>query len=92
MLAINPFEKAEFITIRISKDKTPIAFANKVAELVENGFELADAEKMADGMELECEIMYHKGYGIFAVESEAIGCGDIYSPYNQERAKDECNE
>ena len=59
---------------------------------MEDGLELADAEKMVDGMEFECEIMYHKGYGIFAVESDAIGCGDIYSPYNQERAKDECNE
>ena len=91
MLKVNSTKDIEPITIRIDKVHTPIAFATKVEELVENGMERAEAEKMADGMGFECEIMYHKGYGIFAMESEPLNCIDPYSPYNGEMAVREEN-
>ena len=31
---------------------------------------------------IELELYYHKGYGLFGVESDAIECGDIYEPYD----------
>lgn len=35
-------------------------------------------------MEIELEIYYEKGTGLFAVESEAVESGTIYSPYTAE--------
>ena len=37
-----------------------------------------------NGMEIELEIYYEKGTGLFAVESEAVESGTIYSPYTGE--------
>ena len=51
MLKVNSTKDIEPITIRIDKVHTPIAFATKVEELVEDGMERAEAEKMADKME-----------------------------------------
>ena len=33
-------------------------------------------------MEFELEIYYEKGYGLFAVDSEAVNSGTIFSPYS----------
>jgi hypothetical protein len=35
-------------------------------------------------MEIELEIYYEKGTGLFAVESETVESGTIYSPYTGE--------
>ena len=67
----------------LSKDKFPIAFSEKVSELVEFGISEDEAEKMVSSMEIELELYYHKGFGLFAVESDAVeSSGEIHSPYD----------
>ena len=68
----------------LTKDKFPIAFGNKVEELMEQGCTREEAEKLVGEMEIELEIYYEKGTGLFAVESEAVECTPIFSPYTKE--------
>ena len=72
--------------IKVTKEKFPIAFKNKIDELLSQGeFKTReDAEKIAENFEIELELYYHKDYGFFAVESEAVESGTIYSPYSGE--------
>ena len=79
-------------SIKLSKDKFPIAFQNKVDELIEEGVcsTTEEAEKIVSEMEIELEIYYEKGTGLFAVDSEAVESGTIYSPYTAELCED-CN-
>lgn len=37
-----------------------------------------------ENMEIELEVYYEKGYGLFAVDSEAVTAGTIHSPYTGE--------
>ena len=73
-------------TIKLSKELTPKAYKAKVEELIEEGVcaNEAEAEKLVDDMAFELEIYYEKGTGLFAVESEAVESGTIYSPYTAE--------
>ena len=70
----------------MSKEKFPKAYKAKVEELIEEGVcaTEAEAEKLVDDMAFELEIYYEKGTGLFAVESEAVESGTIYSPYTAE--------
>ena len=70
----------------LTKDKYPIAFEEKVQELLEEkcASTREEAEKMVSEMEIELEIYYEKGTGLFAVESGAVESGTIYSPYTKE--------
>jgi hypothetical protein len=72
--------------IKLSKDKFPIAFNEKVDELLEEGVVATreEAEYLVNDMEIELEIYYERGTGLFAVECEAVDSGIIYSPYTQE--------
>ena len=76
----------EPITIKIDKAHYPIAYRNKIEELVEQGL-YADAE-LAEfhnpTFEMDCEVYYDKHSGLFAVESGAVESGTIYSPYSGE--------
>lgn len=84
---LNNAENYESIgTIKITKDRFPIAYENKVEELVSEGLTREEAEEIADGMEVELELYYDKGTGFFAVESDAVDCCsvDIFSPYTGE--------
>jgi hypothetical protein len=45
-------------------------------------------EKIVNDMEFELELYYEKGTGLFAVESEAVESGTIYSPYTAELCED----
>jgi hypothetical protein len=78
--------------IVLTKEKFPIAFQNKVDELIEEKVcsTREEAEKIVSEMEIELEIYYEKGTGLFAVESEAVESGTIYSPYTAELCED-CN-
>ena len=73
-------------TIVLTKEKFPIAFNAKVEELLEEGVETdrEEAERLVSQMEIELELYYEKGTGLFAVESEAVESGTIYSPYTAE--------
>lgn len=82
---INDSEHYESIVIKITKDKYPIIFDNKVNELLsQNAFiSREEVEKYVDGLEIELELYYEKDCGLFGVESDAVenGC-DIISPYS----------
>lgn len=91
MIKLNNSDNYEHLcNVVLTKDKFPIAFANKVNELLEEGCasNKEEAEKMVSEMEIELEIYYEKGCGLFAVESEAVTGGTIYSPYSGELCED----
>ena len=72
----------------------PIVFKAKCEELVEEGLakDMDEATKMAWDMEVELELYYEKGTGLFAVESGAVESGTIYSPYTAELGEDADDE
>lgn len=76
--------------VTLTKDKFPIAFEEKVQELLEEGCVATreEAEKLIADMQIELEVYYERGVGLFAVESEAVMSGTIYSPYTGELCED----
>ncbi len=91
MVKLNNSDEYESIgTIRLSKRMFPKAFSAKVEELMEQGVckTKEEAESVVSSMEFELEIYYEKDYGLFAVESEAVESGTIYSPYSRELCQD----
>lgn len=80
-------------TIKLSKELTPKAFQAKVEELLEEDVcgTVEEAEKLVNSMVFELELYYEKGTGLFAVESEAVESGTIYSPYTAELCE-ECDK
>lgn len=87
---LNNSDQYEPIQITLTKADTPIAYKNKIDELVEQGLYATEEEAEKDNpvFELECEIYYEKHSGVFVVESGAVESGVIYSPYSRE----ECEE
>ena len=87
---LNNADNYEDIVIALTKSKTPIAYANKIEELVEQGLypTKEDAEKDNPLFSIECEIYYDRHSGLFAVESGAVESGTIYSPYSGELCED----
>ena len=77
--------------VRFSREKTPIAFKEKLDELMEEG--AFDTEKEAiewiEKTPFVMEMYYEKGQGLFLVESEAIDNCDIVSPYTKEELVEE---
>lgn len=90
MVKLNNAEQYEPIFITLTESETPIAYQNKIEELVECGAYKAeeDAKVENPSIKIECEIYYEKGSGVFAVESGAVESGCVYSPYSGE----ECEE
>ncbi|MCQ2771587.1 MAG: hypothetical protein MJ236_07345 [Clostridia bacterium] len=86
MVKLNSSDEYEFLcNVTLTKDKFPIAFENKVQELIEEcGLTREQAEESIEKMEIELELYYEKGFGLFAIESEAVTSGTIYSPYSGE--------
>ena len=84
---LNHGENYESIgTFKLSKEKTPIAFEEKVLEVIEESdLTREEAEKHVNDMEIELEIYYEKGFGLFAVETNAVDSfANIASPYSGE--------
>jgi len=74
---------AEIISVRLSPDKTPIAYENKVRCLMLSGLSREEAEKVAlEPMDLE--LYYEIGAGLMAVDPAAVESGTIRSPYTGE--------
>jgi hypothetical protein len=73
----------EVIEIRLTPYNYPIAFKNKVDELLEQGAfnTKEDAEKWVMETPFVLELIYEKHQGLFAVESEALENTTCYSPY-----------
>ena len=86
---LNNSNDYEPIKIVLTKEQYPIAYNNKVEELVEEGCYNSKEECELDNptFEIECELYYEKGYGLFAVEEGAVESGTIYSPYSREMAE-----
>lgn len=83
---LNNADNYEPIKVTLSKSEYPIAYNNKIEELVEEGTynTIEDAEKSNPTIEIEMEIYYEKGCGLFAVECEAVESGTIFSPYTSD--------
>lgn len=75
-------EEAETIDIYLTPDKFPIAFKNKVDELLEQKLfdNRKDAEDDVMSCPIELDLVYEKHSGLFAVESEALDL--CVSPYS----------
>lgn len=70
-LVINSAKDAEIISVRLSPDKTPIAYENKVRCLMLSGLSREEAEKVAlEPMDLE--LYYEIGAGLMAVDPAAV--------------------
>lgn len=83
---LNSAENYESVTFIIDKEQQPIAYTNKIEELVEQGLykSIEEAENDNPFFEIECEFYYEKHSGLFAVETGAVDSGCVYSPYSGE--------
>ena len=83
---INKHGHEEVIEIRLSREKTPKAFKEKLEELMEEGAFNTEKEAIEwiEKTPFVMEIYYERGSGLFLVESEALENGDIVSPYTKE--------
>lgn len=83
-IRINDSDKVESIMVKFAD--YPNLYKAKVEELMEEcGYNKERAEILAKDMEVELELYYHKGAGVFGVESGAVeSCttGGLYSPYD----------
>lgn len=87
-LKLNGADQYDSITVSLAN--FPVAYNLKLKELVdEAGMSEAEAKQFLRESPIELELYYHYGYGLFAVEAEAVDAGaNIYSPYNTERYED----
>jgi hypothetical protein len=91
-MKINPYTEIETMYVTLDPTHTPIAYRNKIEELVAEEFFSTPEEAMKANptIVIECEIYYEKHQGLFLVDSEAVGCSDdIYSPYTGEALEKE---
>ena len=87
----NKVGQEETIGVLLTRKTFPIAFQNKLNELMEQGAfdNEEDAIKWIENNPIVLEIMYEKDNGLFAVESEAIESGWIVSPYSGEEIEND---
>lgn len=90
MVKLNDADHYEHLcNVTLSKETYPIAFENKVQELMEEcGLSREQAEKDVSSTPIELEIYYEKGLGLFAVEAEATESATIFSPYTGKECED----
>ena len=83
-IKMNNADNYESIDIKLSRENTPIAYQNKLDELMDcKVFDTqAEAEKWLRETPIELELYYEYGYGLFGVEAEAIESTEIQSPYS----------
>lgn len=89
-MKIHKPEDAEIISVLLTPEKFPLAYKEKVDELVEQGAfnTREEAEKWVRTTPIEIELYYEKHSGLFAVESEALESSGIKSPYSGEELED----
>lgn len=90
-MKVNKVGQEETIGVLLTRRTFPIAFQNKLNELMEQGAfdNEEDATKWIESNPIVLEIMYEKHSGLFAVESEAIESGGIVSPYSGEEIEND---
>ena len=83
-IKMNNADNYESINITLSRENTPIAYQNKLDELMDcKAFDTqAEAEKWLSETPIELELYYENGYGLFGVEAEAVENTEIKSPYS----------
>ena len=83
-IKMNNADNYESINITLSRENTPIAYQNKLDELMEcKAFDTqSEAEEWLSETPIELELYYEKGYGLFGVESEAVENAELQSPYS----------
>ena len=88
----NKVGQEETISVFLTRKSFPIAFQNKLNELMEQGAFNSEEEatRWIESNPIVLEIMYEKNNGLFAVESEAIESNCLMSPYSGEEI--ECDE
>lgn len=84
-------DQYESIDVWIDEHRHPIAFKNKVEELVEGGMTEQEAINFVRTTPIELEIYYKKDAGLFGVEAEAVESGTVYDPYSG-KEMDEADE
>lgn len=88
MIKLNKPGTEEIVEVILSETKYPVAFANKLAELMEQGaFNTeAEARQWLATNPICLELYYEKHHGLFAVESESLDGSPeaICSPYSKE--------
>ncbi len=91
VIKMNNADNYESINIKLTKENTPIAYQNKLDELMDyKAFDTqAEAEKWLSETPIELELYYEYGYGLFGVEAEAIESMEIQSPYSGAPVLDE---
>jgi hypothetical protein len=82
-MKLNNSEQMETIKIVLSKEKTPIAWEQRVLSLINSGFNRDEAEKIASEP-IDVEMYYNQDAGLFLVECDAVESGSIYDPYSGE--------
>lgn len=83
-LQINPQGTEEVFEIYLDPVKHPVAYNNKVEELIDSGMSREEADRFVQTMPFVLEVYYSQGQGLFLVESEAIEYNDIHNPYDGE--------
>jgi hypothetical protein len=82
-MKLNNSDNYESIFVQLSKEKTPIAWEQKVISNMNSGLSREEAEKEAD-KKMEVEMYYDADAGLFLIEAEAVESGTIYNPYSGE--------
>lgn len=82
-MQLNNSDNYESITVQLSKEKTPIAWEQRVLSNMNSGATREEAEELASEP-IEVEMYYNPDAGLFLVEAEAVESGTIYDPYSGE--------
>lgn len=82
---INAPIEPETISILLTPDRFPVAYKNKVEELVKSGaFNTEEeASEWVRTTPIELELIYEPDSGLFALESDAVATDTCTSPYSR---------
>lgn len=82
-------EEGDVFEIRLTPDKTPMAFWGKVEDLMTGGLSRQEAEDIVTETDIVMEVFCDTERGLFAVESEPLGYIPVYNPYTGEEIPNE---
>ena len=75
-------ENPDVVSILLDKNLHPVAWERKMRELTQiSGMTENEAESFLNTNAFVMELYYDISRGLFAVESEAVECCEIYNPY-----------
>ena len=83
-IKMNNAANYETISVTLTPERFPIAYKNKLEELMDvQAFDtIEEAEAWIKSTPIELELYYENGYGLFGAEAEVIEDGWIRSPYS----------